>query len=191
MAPVRQTQIHRVIKEAFRLGFSVDKENGVIFGRSGHPLTLSLTGKQRYPCVTLYLPTMKHVRANPSFAVHAHKVMAYALWGDKAFTKGMEVRHLNGVMDIREVALALGTAHENMMDIPPKIRQRAAKIARASQGQQPANFKIEPSVLNFVKRAARKDVNGDVSETEISRLAKKFGLSKLCIKSIFKRKSDD
>ena len=184
MSQIRKTQTLTVIREAFRLGFSVDKVNGQIFGRKGTPLTLSKTGKQRYPCVTLYVPTLKYLRENPSFAIHAHKIMAYGIWGNKAFTKGMEIRHLGGVMDIREVSLSLGTAHENMMDIDPKIRQRAAKVARASQGRLPTNRSVTPGNAEFIKNTARRDMDGTPKVGEITRLSKKFGVAPHVVKLI-------
>ena len=188
MSQIRRTQTLTVIQEAFRLGFSVDKENGQIFGRKGNPLTLSKTGTQKYPCVTLYVPTLKHLRKNPSFAVHAHKIMAYAVWGEKAFTKGLEIRHLSNVMDIRECSLSLGTAHENMMDIPPEVRRRAARIARASQGKYPTNTQVSPSNAAFIMSAVRRDANGKVLVGEVTRLSKKFGVAPHKVKALLEGK---
>lgn len=188
---VRRTQSLKVIKEAFRIGFSVDKCAGKIFGRRGRELTLSKTGTQRYPCITLYLPTFKHIRKNPSFAIPAHKFMAYAIWGDRAFQEGVQIRHLNGVMDIREESLALGTGHENMMDIAPEVRQRAAKIARASQGKRPANAKLSQDDVKFIKSTVRRDNNGKVLRGELEKFAKRFGVSKPVISGILRGKTYD
>ena len=53
----------------------------------------------------------------------AHRLQAYQKYGDDVYNQGIVVRHLNGVStDNSWDNIAIGTASENMMDIPQHIR---------------------------------------------------------------------
>ena len=55
--------------------------------------------------------------------VMVHRLQAYQKYGDKMFEKGIVVRHLNGnPKDNSWDNIAIGTASQNMMDIPAHIR---------------------------------------------------------------------
>lgn len=79
-----------LIKEAFRRGYRVDLETGVLYGLRGHALRGVLC-RQGYPRITLREPG----RPN-GMAVKIHRLVAYAAFGDEALKPGMHIHHVNG-----------------------------------------------------------------------------------------------
>lgn len=64
------------------------------------------------------------------FVIKAHRMVAYQKYGDKMFQGGLQVRHLDGdKMNFSEDNIVIGTASENMMDIPKPIRERVQAAA--------------------------------------------------------------
>lgn len=60
-----------------------------------------------------------------------HRLAAFQKWGEKIYTEGLEVRHLDGNPTNNAISnLALGTHSENMLDIP--VEKRVATATRAS-----------------------------------------------------------
>ena len=174
----------KVIKAALESqGYSVDKSRGIIYGKSGRPLTLTKTASIRYPMVSLHVPGVVEGR-RPTYSIAAHKIMAYAIWGEEAFREGVQIRHLGDVLDIREHKLELGSAIENMSDISPAVRSEAAKAARAAQPRRPTNAKLPTTTVRFIRQTVRRNSDGHVMPGELDRLAKKFNVSKAIISGI-------
>jgi len=174
----------KVIKAALESqGYSVDKLRGIIYGKTGKPLTLSKGGSIRYPMVSLHVPGVVPGR-RPTYSIAAHKMMAYAIWGEEAFREGVQIRHLKDVLDIREESLTLGSATENMSDVPPEVRSRAAKAARAAQPKRPGNAKLLSATVRFIRQTVRRSKEGHVMPGELERLAKKFNVSKAVVGGI-------
>lgn len=183
---VPQTQTLQVIKQALRIGYRANPETGEIYGKTGKPLTLTLSGSIRYPQVSLHVPNVNPRRKSQTYAIPAHKFMGYVIWGEQAFAKGVQVRHLNGVMDIRAQSLSLGSARENMSDIPPKVRSTAARQARQSQGITPSNAKLSNQDVCFIRKTVRRAPAGGPAPGELERLAAKFRVSKSVISGIIR-----
>jgi hypothetical protein len=70
-----------------------------------------------------------------SFAILAHRFIAYQKFGNKIFDKTLMIRHLNGnSLDNSWDNLELGTNQDNQMDIPKDKRiQRSSKGGKASK----------------------------------------------------------
>jgi hypothetical protein len=99
--------------------YRVDVERGLVYGPPGVPLGTKPTGTSMYGLVGLSVSGM----SRSQLALNTHKVVAYAIWGRAAVARGIHVRHLNNnPTDNRKANLALGSAHENLLDAP---RRRA------------------------------------------------------------------
>ena len=62
------------------------------------------------------------------FNVRLHRFIAYTLYGDKIYEKGICVRHLDGNSLNNHISnLKLGTHSENMLDKPKELRQKNAQ----------------------------------------------------------------
>jgi predicted nucleic acid-binding Zn ribbon protein len=62
----------------------------------------------------------------------AHRLQAYQKYGEAIYSKGILVRHLDGDKTNNKVDnIAIGSARDNMMDVPKQVRvERASKAAR-------------------------------------------------------------
>jgi hypothetical protein len=62
--------------------------------------------------------------------VSVHRLQAYQKYGEELFNDGIQVRHLNNISsDNSAINIAIGTASDNMMDIPEKDRIIKASFA--------------------------------------------------------------
>jgi hypothetical protein len=60
-------------------------------------------------------------------SVAVHRLKAYFLYGDLIFREDYEVRHLNGIRaDWSNKNIAIGTTHDNRLDMPKEIRLKTA-----------------------------------------------------------------
>lgn len=182
------TSTHRAIEEALRLGYTYDKVTGYIYTPEGRRLALSLGGQQRYPTITVYCHELavELGRKRAGFSIPAHKFAAFILFGDKVFEEGVQIRHMNGVLNIAEVDLALGDAKTNMQDIPEEIRKEAARKARRAQIQNASHRKFTDKEVTFIKSTIKKDHTGAVLSGELERLAGQFGTSPRIISGIIR-----
>lgn len=108
-----------------------------------------------------------------------HRLAAYQKFGNLIFQKGIEVRHLNGDRsDFSSSNLEIGSAKDNRMDIPAKIRKIHAKSAqlknrKLSIGQvQKIRFEFSNTLemkTVFYKRLSK---IYNVSEATISNVAR-------------------
>lgn len=175
------------IRSALATGYRVDPDAGVIYGLKGRPLTVKRRGSQRYPTVPLVVQGMR----KRFYAVPAHKVMAFALWGEDAFTPGIHVMHGRaGVENIAARNLRLGTAKENEADKSPELRSAVGRIARAHQdglnnakltAAQVAQLRAEHAELKHQHRDKNKLPNGTLQA-----LCTKYNISKTNIADIVK-----
>ncbi len=163
-----KTQVR--ILEAVERGYTIS-ECGSLYGIKGI-LKIKLCGKQRYP-------TFSTNWGGFVFGVPVHLFAAYVFYGEKAFEKGVVVRHLNAnTLDCSKENIVLGTPSENELDKPSYIRKRSATIARASQGKRPINAKLTDSEVAEIREfynelAGTKAPNGVVKD-----LCIKYGVSR-------------
>lgn len=121
-------QNHQV-RVAYAAGYRVTPD-GRILNPDGAELLGSLVGG--YHRFGIRVPGTRK-----SKTVKVHRLHAFQLYGDQALTPGVQVRHLDGNhRNNQKENLALGSAHDNHMDIPPESRLAhavmACKVAHAS-----------------------------------------------------------
>lgn len=64
------------------------------------------------------------------YTVQAHRLQGYQKFKDLVFDKKLQIRHLNGnSLDNSIDNIEIGTASENMLDVPIEVRQNKALIA--------------------------------------------------------------
>jgi len=117
---------NQIIEEAFKHGYYVNTSTGEVFNKKHKSLKHSI-GPLGYALVSVYIPNITRDKGTMQFV---HRLVAYAKYGEKLFTKGLEVRHLNGIKtDNRGENICLGTRADNIADIPPEIlsAQRSGK----------------------------------------------------------------
>lgn len=185
------TSIEKAIREALSRGYKYDPLLGTVVSPDGRSLKFSLGGTQEYPTVSFYCPTTGHLlsRKNHTFAIPVHLFAAFCLFGEDVFQEGVQVRHLNDVMDIRKGSLALGTRSENMHDVPKSARVRAARSARATQlneSRSIKNRKFTDSDIDVVRRSAMRNPDGSLRSGELQRLAAKWGTTTNTISEILR-----
>lgn len=94
------------IKSAYEKGYRA-KEDGTIYNHKGKKIGFKLDGRNVF----------SYLFEDSPGAVRASRFIAYQLWGEEVFKKGVVVRHLNDIRDDdRFENLALGTQAENMAD---------------------------------------------------------------------------
>lgn len=158
MSERKQSNTERVIAAALDQGYRVDLEAGAILGKGGQPLRLS---DHPYPRASLCVKGFRR----RSYAVPAHKVVAFAKFGAEAFAPGLHVRHRDGnKRNLRGSNLLMGTPPENAMDKPAHVRKRIAQIARAAQGD-PANRVFS----GYQARKIRAEFRAGVGVCELAR----------------------
>lgn len=182
------TTTHRAIEEALRLGYKYDRKTGHVTTPEGRRLMLSLGGQQRYPTVTFYCHELAAElgRKRAGFSIPAHKFAAFILFGEKVFAEDVQIRHLNGVLNISENDLALGDAKTNMKDIPEAVRKEAARKARRAQLTNASHRKFSDSEVAFIKRTIKRDATGAVLGGELERLATQFNTTPRIISGIIR-----
>mgnify|MGYP001612769521 CR=1 FL=1 len=173
--------IRQTIREAVQKGYKYDPITGTIYGLQGFPLALTMGGSQRYPTVAISVSCGKK-----SHGVQAHRLVGYFLWGEEIFKPDVQVRHLNGLFDLRACSLTLGTRIENMSDIDPEVRSRAAKAGRAAQQSKNANPKLSEGTVEYIKKIARRDGKGFLLPNELERISTLTGCRKDVVANILR-----
>ncbi len=166
-------QLQAALQVMIERGYRYDPVTGVFYGLTGKPLKLTKTATQRYPTIAVATPALKR----KTHAIPAHRAAGYYLWGDAIFNDNLQVRHLNGLFDLRACSLTLGTRIENMSDIPPDIRSKAAKIGRAAQIDKKGKSVFSQSQITFVKKTIRRDSKGKPLAGEVDRIAARMGVT--------------
>jgi hypothetical protein len=113
---------HRREKGLFEKGYYVDKA-GNLYNPSGGIIigTLSREGR-RYTGIRDFDGKVR--------SVAFHRMVAYAKYGDDLYDDNMLVRHLDGNPSNNSWDnIAIGTPHDNMMDICEDVRMRNAGMA--------------------------------------------------------------
>lgn len=104
------------VKIAYDKGYYVDKSGNVFYHNKQRKLT-DYQGYKRF-----------NIRHNGKvIRVKVHQLQAYQKYGNELFNDNIVVRHLNGnPSDNSYDNIAIGTASDNMMDIPEEIRKQKA-----------------------------------------------------------------
>ena len=101
-------------------GYHCD-ESGRIYNPQGKELSLSKSGK--YIGFSIYVDSKK-------VSITAHRFIAFQMFGDIIFQKGIQVRHLDdNNNNNRHSNIAYGTQSQNAMDRPQADRIRIARHA--------------------------------------------------------------
>lgn len=176
----------KAIELALQQRYKVNVNTGEIFGPRGQ-LQIKRHGRQQYPTVRLHVDGLP----GTAYSVHAHKVIAFVLWGWDAFQPGVCVRHLDGnTENNRADNLALGTYSQNNLDKEKMVRVRAAKLARAAQGSVPLNALLsEEQVVTIKAKLTCYRRNGRVIRGIVKELAQQYNVSPSTISSIGKGRS--
>lgn len=104
-----------VIRLSKLKGYYVDK-NGVLFNKKDEKISLSKTKKGYFSF---------NIRVNGSKPTRSfvHRLQAYQKFGEKIFDEDLVIRHLNGdSTDNTYDNIGIGTASDNMMDVPKEKR---------------------------------------------------------------------
>ena len=177
-----QNNIQETLRAMVKRGYKYDPETGIVYGLTGKPLKMTKGGTQRYPTFAISVPGV----GKGSHGVACHRVAGYFIWGEEIFKPEVQVRHKNGLYDIRACSLMLGTRVENMSDIDPQARSRAAKAGRASQRSKHANPTLADSVVLYIRKVARRDKGGFLLPDELERISKLTGVRKDVVANILR-----
>jgi hypothetical protein len=121
---MRQSKSVARVVFAHNRGYYVT-DDGVLFSPSGRQLRIQWTGK--YPAFSVKLN-------GKSRLTKIHQLAAYQRFGEAALSDGVEVRHLNGNrLDCSSTNIAIGSPHDNRMDMPAHVRQKSAAVAASKR----------------------------------------------------------
>jgi hypothetical protein len=150
-----------IIKFAFDKGYRFNFENNTLDSPFKAKHTPKIYGNQRYPSYTVAIE--KKIRKS----FYIHKFVAYQLFGEKAFEKGIQVRHLDrNVLNLSKENITLGTSSENQLDKPKEVRVNAARKARMSQKNSMNQLLEKEQILDIIikyekaKQGSKKVYNG-------------------------------
>lgn len=115
-------QYHKREKELIEKGYYIDKK-GNLYNPKGQKISgyINVNGRRA-----------TGIRKNnkTSARVYFHRLVAYVKFGDDLYKEGMVVRHLDGnCLNNSWDNIAIGTYHDNKMDIPKERRQKMASNA--------------------------------------------------------------
>ncbi len=123
----------RCIRIAFRIGYRVTDEGGVV-APSGRRLLVNANDAGYFHfSMTTHVADRERYGLPRAARVPVHRLAAYQLFGEDALQFGTDTRHLNGDrLDNRLVNIAIGTRSDNMMDRPAHARKAHAMKAACS-----------------------------------------------------------
>lgn len=158
-----------LIEALFNKGYKVDKL-GNVFNPKGRKLKGGIT--QGYP--TICIPISGHnERGEVNF--YRHRLVAYLKYGDKLFTKGLEVRHIDANREnCNYDNLILGTRLDNIMDMTPE--QRSSKCL----GKISPKRKLSSEAVKEIEKAYEKGVK----RGDCRKLANKYNVTPTTISEI-------
>lgn len=136
----RKSVIANAVRLAHKKGYIVRDDGSVI---SPHGVTRKLGTKHpgksgRLPYYRFNIVDSRSVRV----PIPVHLLMAYQKFGEKTFSPGFEVRHVDGDSLNNHIEnIELGTRSENELDKPKRVRVRvaknaASKVKRLSETQE-------------------------------------------------------
>jgi len=109
---------NEAVKLAFNKGYRISINGDVLYKGRVVNKDYNKSGRARF--------RMKDIRKKP-VNVPVHKLQAYQKFGESMFALGIQVRHLDGNhLNNEPNNIAIGTPHDNMMDIPKEERIRKA-----------------------------------------------------------------
>jgi hypothetical protein len=115
-------KVNQVIIKLVEQGY-FSTPSGKIFDPNHNPVKLSTKYSKNYKHPYIVFRRMYQM-------VYVHRFIAYELYGEKAFKKGLVVRHLDGNSTNNSHSnLKMGTPSQNMMDKPPEVRKQLAIMA--------------------------------------------------------------
>jgi hypothetical protein len=95
-------------------------------------------------------PTINYRHKGIVLKIKIHRLHAYAMFGDKMFEEGIQVRHLdNDKLNFKQDNLTLGTQDENAMDTTYTKR-----VGRAKKGGDKEHVNNHTQVIEFSKTGA-------------------------------------
>lgn len=111
---------------AYDLGYRV-LDDGAVVSPRGTVLSPG-TDSRGYYAFSLKMPGEYAKR------VCVHQLAAYQKYGEAVFAPGVETRHLDGIATNNSLDnIAIGTHHDNIMDMPQSARVAKARQASAMQ----------------------------------------------------------
>lgn len=114
------------IRENVQKGLTV--RDGVVFGIRGKPRKTRIAKYRNYSREAVSLALNGQSRPVP-----VAKIVAYLKFGEAVFESEIQVRHLDGnSLNNQSGNIAIGSASDNMMDIPKEKRQNHAEHAASS-----------------------------------------------------------
>ena len=160
----------RLLVKAKNAGYRVEPDGSPV-GLRGHRLKVQTCGKNGYLFIKV------SCKPYGSYPISAARLQALQKFGGQLFSRGMEVRHINGDrLDNSWNNISLGTRSENMLDRSSEDRVTHAKHAARSLRKITDGQAVE---------IRRRVANG---EKQID-IAKEFGLAKSTVSQIVNNKT--
>lgn len=127
-----------------RKGYKICPE-GIVTNPSGR--IVSGTNQQGYMRFNVRLPSKKHSK------VFFHRLQAYFKYGGSVMKKGVQVRHLDGnSLNNSWINIAIGTASDNMMDIPKNVRVISARKASRKMQNNTRSLAERKAIYALLKK---------------------------------------
>jgi len=169
----------KAIEFAYKKGYRIT-DSGTLIGLTGKPLSVKLSGNQRYP--TFSVSGFEGVANKYGvYGIPIHKYAAYCFYGEQA-KEAQCVRHLNGnTLDFSKSNIALGTHQDNEYDKLSEVRSNSARKARAAQGHRAKNSIFTTDEVRYIR-------NSYPAKT-YKKIAEEFNVTSQCIFLIVKRKN--
>ena len=147
-------EYHKREKILFDKGYYVDKQ-GNLYNPKGVQIvgTIKSSGRRG---------TGVKINDNKVHHIAFHRMVAYAKYGDRMYDDNMLVRHLDGnPLNNSWDNIAIGTPHDNMMDIDKDIRIRRSSMA---------NKKYQNDLVNEIRECHKNGMS-------YKNIMKKFNIS--------------
>ena len=119
---------NKAVVWANRIGYYIDYDTGSMVNPRGAIIVGSIGfNKYRYTKIIV-----AHNGKKKPINLYFHKLMAYQIFGDMLFRKGMCVRYINrDRLDNRYINISIGTYAENLSDFPKGLKaDQMARIGR-------------------------------------------------------------
>jgi len=137
----------KICKEAFLKGYRTTRK-GEVIGLKKAKLS-PVVGTGGYLFVTIYI---NKIIGQKRRHLEVHRLVAYHKYGDKLFSPGMEVRHIDGNKTNNSWDnIVLGTHFNNAMDVPLELRIKYATHAGRS------NSKLTKEDVKEIRRLRREE----------------------------------
>lgn len=156
---------HELIKFSYDKGYQVDSD-GKVYNYLGGEIKLSKTSSGYYSF------NIRMNGSNPT-RVFVHRLQAYQKFGDKLFTNGIVVRHLNGDSTDNSINnIDIGTQQDNMLDVPKNKRILNASNPKYNHIEIINDYKNGLSTKELMEKYKIKNRSSIFSITKKSLVAK-------------------